>query len=99
MSMQEHDFDRDLESVNTYTCTQIKKMQPDAEGKYRCTKSLDFPIKTFKEGRPLKFYIGFPVYCVRIAPHVMAIELSMLLGSPSFFWLCWLLYVLAGCDS
>ncbi|GAB4835108.1 hypothetical protein Ancab_000016 [Ancistrocladus abbreviatus] len=54
-----------------YVKTQIQKMQPDAEGKYPYTGSLDCALKTLKSGGPLKFYTGFPVYCVRIAPHVM----------------------------
>lgn len=54
-----------------YVKTQIQKMQPDAEGKYPYTGSLDCAVKTFKSGGPFKFYTGFPVYCVRIAPHVM----------------------------
>ncbi|KAL2926439.1 Mitochondrial dicarboxylate/tricarboxylate transporter DTC [Bienertia sinuspersici] len=51
--------------------TQIQKMQPDAAGKYPYTGSLDCALKTLKLGGPLRFYTGFPVYCVRIAPHVM----------------------------
>ncbi|CAL5097533.1 unnamed protein product [Urochloa decumbens] len=54
-----------------YVKTQIQKMQPDANGKYPYTGSLDCAVKTFKSGGPFKFYTGFPVYCVRIAPHVM----------------------------
>ena len=54
-----------------YVKTQIQKMQPDATGKYPYTGSLDCAVKTLKSGGPLKFYTGFPVYCVRIAPHVM----------------------------
>ncbi|THG17064.1 hypothetical protein TEA_013208 [Camellia sinensis var. sinensis] len=54
-----------------YVKTQIQKMQPDAEGKFPYTGSLDCAMKTLKAGGPLKFYTGFPVYCVRIAPHVM----------------------------
>ncbi|XP_021714944.1 mitochondrial dicarboxylate/tricarboxylate transporter DTC-like [Chenopodium quinoa] len=54
-----------------YVKTQIQKMQPDAEGKYPYTSSLDCAMKTLKSGGPLKFYTGFPVYCVRIAPHAM----------------------------
>lgn len=54
-----------------YVKTQIQKMQPDAEGKYPYTGSFDCAMKTLKAGGPLKFYTGFPVYCVRIAPHVM----------------------------
>ncbi|XP_021850914.1 mitochondrial dicarboxylate/tricarboxylate transporter DTC [Spinacia oleracea] len=54
-----------------YVKTQIQKMQPDAEGKYPYTSSLDCAMKTLKSGGPFKFYTGFPVYCVRIAPHAM----------------------------
>nr|BAD91179.1 putative mitochondrial dicarboxylate transporter [Mesembryanthemum crystallinum] len=54
-----------------YVKTQIQKMQPDAEGKYPYKGSLDCTIKTLKSGGPFKFYTGFPVYCVRIAPHAM----------------------------
>ncbi|KAE8673636.1 Mitochondrial dicarboxylate/tricarboxylate transporter DTC [Hibiscus syriacus] len=53
-----------------YVKTQIQKMQPDAEGKYPYTGLLDCAMKILKSGGPLKFYTGFPVYCVRIAPHV-----------------------------
>lgn len=54
-----------------YVKTQIQKMQPDATGKYPYTGSLDCAMQTLKSGGPFKFYTGFPVYCVRIAPHVM----------------------------
>ncbi|XP_058073985.1 mitochondrial dicarboxylate/tricarboxylate transporter DTC-like [Magnolia sinica] len=54
-----------------YVKTQIQKMQPDANGKYPYTGSMDCVMKTLKAGGPFKFYTGFPVYCVRIAPHVM----------------------------
>uniref|UniRef100_A0A7N0ZV67 Uncharacterized protein n=1 Tax=Kalanchoe fedtschenkoi TaxID=63787 RepID=A0A7N0ZV67_KALFE len=54
-----------------YVKTQIQKMQPDASGKYPYTGAWDCAMKTLKSGGPLKFYTGFPVYCVRIAPHVM----------------------------
>ncbi|KAI0522565.1 hypothetical protein KFK09_004945 [Dendrobium nobile] len=54
-----------------YVKTQIQKMQPDASGKYPYSGSLDCAMKTLKSGGPFKFYTGFPVYCVRIAPHVM----------------------------
>lgn len=59
-----------------YVKTQIQKMQPDAQGKYPYTGSFDCAVKTLKAGGPLKFYTGFPVYCVRIAPHVMVLSLS-----------------------
>ncbi|XP_074321387.1 mitochondrial dicarboxylate/tricarboxylate transporter DTC-like [Silene latifolia] len=54
-----------------YVKTQIQKMQPDAGGKYPYSGSLDCVVKTLKSGGPFKFYTGFPVYCVRIAPHAM----------------------------
>ncbi|RWR72637.1 mitochondrial dicarboxylate/tricarboxylate transporter DTC-like protein [Cinnamomum micranthum f. kanehirae] len=54
-----------------YVKTQIQKMQPDATGKYPYTGSLDCAMKTLKSGGPFKLYTGFPVYCIRIAPHVM----------------------------
>lgn len=50
-------------------------MQPDATGKYPYTGSLDCAMKTLKSGGPFKFYTGFPVYCVRIAPHVMVMQI------------------------
>ncbi|KAF9609186.1 hypothetical protein IFM89_013576 [Coptis chinensis] len=48
-----------------------RKCNLDASGKYPYTGSLDCTMKTLKSGGPLKFYTGFSVYCVRIAPHVM----------------------------
>ncbi|KAK9125723.1 hypothetical protein Scep_014569 [Stephania cephalantha] len=54
-----------------YVKTQIQKMRPDADGKYPYTGSWDCVMKTLKSGGPFKFYSGFPVYCVRIAPHAM----------------------------
>jgi len=60
-----------------YVKTQIQKMQPDADGKYPYTGSLDCAAKTFKAGGPFKFYTGFPVYCIRIAPHVMVMFFSV----------------------
>lgn len=60
-----------------YVKTQIQKMQPDAEGKFPYSGSLDCAMKTLKAGGPLKFYTGFPVYCVRIAPHVMVYLYSL----------------------
>ncbi|KAI3978214.1 hypothetical protein MKX01_013045 [Papaver californicum] len=54
-----------------YVKTQIQKMQPDAHGNYPYSGSLDCVIKTSKAGGPSKLYTGFPVYCIRIAPHVM----------------------------
>ncbi|KAK1553898.1 hypothetical protein Q3G72_005083 [Acer saccharum] len=39
-----------------YVKTQIQKMQPDAQGKYPYTGSLDCAMKTLKAGGPFKFY-------------------------------------------
>ena len=63
-----------------YVKTQIQKMQPDAEGKLPYFVSLDRALKTLRSGGPFKFYTGFPVYCVRIAPHVMVLSLSLFLS-------------------
>ncbi|KAF7148795.1 hypothetical protein RHSIM_Rhsim03G0001700 [Rhododendron simsii] len=68
-----------------YIKTQIQKMQPDAEGKYPYTGSLDCAIKTLKSRGPLEFYKGFPVYCVRIAPHVMTVAGNLSLPVLQFF--------------
>ncbi|KAF6162821.1 hypothetical protein GIB67_029090 [Kingdonia uniflora] len=57
-----------------YVKTQIQKMQPDATEKYPYKCSLNCAMKTLKAGGPFKLYGGFPVYCIRIAPHVMFIE-------------------------
>ncbi|KAF6146602.1 hypothetical protein GIB67_008888 [Kingdonia uniflora] len=57
-----------------YVKTQIQKMQPNAAGKYPYKCSLDCARKTLKAGGHFKFYTGFSVYYIRIAPHVMFIE-------------------------
>ena len=67
-------------------------MQPDAEGKLPYSGSLDCALKTLKSGGPFKFYTGFPVYCVRIAPHVMVLSLSFSLYVCAFTYWCWVLY-------
>nr|XP_043633256.1 mitochondrial dicarboxylate/tricarboxylate transporter DTC-like [Erigeron canadensis] len=54
-----------------YVKTQIQNMQPNAEGKYPYTGSLDCGMKTLKSGGLSKIYKGFVVYYARIAPHVM----------------------------
>ncbi|AET04225.1 carrier protein [Medicago truncatula] len=54
-----------------YVMIQIQNMQPDAEGKYPYTGFLDCAVKTYKAGGILKFYTGFPLYCVRISIGVM----------------------------
>ena len=67
-------------------------MQPDPSGKYPYTSSWDCAMKTLKSGGPLKFYTGFPVYCVRIAPHVMVCSLYFFVSlfSPfCFYFMFW----------
>ncbi|KAF9612432.1 hypothetical protein IFM89_000180 [Coptis chinensis] len=59
-----------------YVKTQIQKMQPNATGKYPYNGSLDCVLKTRKAGGALKFYTGFPVYCVKIAHYVKTMELN-----------------------
>ncbi|KAF9605763.1 hypothetical protein IFM89_018429 [Coptis chinensis] len=54
-----------------------KRCNPDETGKYPYTDSLECALKTLKAGGPLKFYTEFPVYCVRIAPHVMLEQKSL----------------------
>ncbi|CAL8469919.1 g9461 [Coccomyxa elongata] len=57
--------------------TRIQKMEPLPDGTLPYKGPLDCAMKTFTKEGPLKFYTGFPTYCVRIAPHV-AITLVML---------------------
>lgn len=52
-----------------YVKTQMQKMKPDAAGNVPYSSSIDCALKTLKNHGPLKFYTGFPTYCVRIAPH------------------------------
>ncbi|KAK9843706.1 hypothetical protein WJX81_003189 [Elliptochloris bilobata] len=57
--------------------TRIQKMEPGPDGKFPYKGPADCAMKTLTQEGPLKFYTGFPTYCVRIAPHV-AITLVML---------------------
>lgn len=50
--------------------TRMQKMDKGPDGKYPYSGPIDCAAKTFKTEGPLKFYTGFPTYCVRIAPHV-----------------------------
>lgn len=49
--------------------TRIQKMEKGIDGKYPYKGSIDCAVQTFTKEGPLKFYTGFPTYCVRIAPH------------------------------
>lgn len=51
--------------------TRIQKMEKQADGTMPYKGPLDCAMKTFREEGALKFYTGFPTYCLRIAPHVV----------------------------
>jgi hypothetical protein len=48
--------------------TRIQKMEPGPDGKFPYKGPLDCAVKTLAQEGPLKFYTGFPTYCVRCAP-------------------------------
>lgn len=50
--------------------TRIQKMEKGPDGKYPYKGPVDCALQTLKNEGPLRFYTGFPTYCVRIAPHV-----------------------------
>ncbi|CAL5218903.1 g647 [Coccomyxa viridis] len=50
--------------------TRIQKMEPNPDGTMPYKGPVDCALKTMREEGLLKFYTGFPTYCVRIAPHV-----------------------------
>jgi len=50
--------------------TRMQKMEKGPDGKYPYKSPMDCAMQTLKNEGPLKFYTGFPTYCVRIAPHV-----------------------------
>ncbi|DBA70953.1 TPA: hypothetical protein ACH3X2_011396 [Trebouxia sp. C0005] len=50
--------------------TRIQKMEKLPDGSYPYKSPIDCAVKTFREEGALKFYTGFPTYCLRIAPHV-----------------------------
>jgi solute carrier family 25 oxoglutarate transporter 11 len=50
--------------------TRMQKMERGPDGKYPYAGPVDCAMQTFKNEGPLKFYTGFPTYCIRIAPHV-----------------------------
>ncbi|KAK9818685.1 hypothetical protein WJX74_006010 [Apatococcus lobatus] len=50
--------------------TRIQKMEAGPDGKFPYAGPGDCALKTLRNEGFLKFYTGFPTYCVRIAPHV-----------------------------
>lgn len=51
--------------------TRMQKMTPNPDGSMPYKGSLDCAMQTLRNEGPLKFYAGFPTYCIRIAPHVV----------------------------
>ena len=49
--------------------TRIQKMEPGPDGKFPYKGPVDCAMKTLTQEGPLKFYTGFPTYCVRCATH------------------------------
>lgn len=47
--------------------TRIQKMEPLPDGTFPYKGPVDCAIKTFTKEGPLKFYTGFPTYCIRCA--------------------------------
>lgn len=45
--------------------TRIQKMDKQADGSYPYKSPVDCAVKTFREEGFLKFYTGFPTYCLR----------------------------------
>ena len=45
--------------------TRIQKMEKGPDGKFPYKGSIDCAVQTFTKEGPLKFYTGFPTYCVR----------------------------------
>ena len=45
--------------------TRIQKMDKLADGTYPYKSPVDCAVKTFREEGFLKFYTGFPTYCLR----------------------------------
>ena len=48
--------------------TRIQKMEPLPDGTLPYKGPIDCAVKTFTKEGPLKFYTGFPTYCVRCNP-------------------------------
>ena len=65
------DFDAVLLAARSlpfdFVKTRIQKMEKGPDGKYPYKGSIDCAVQTFTKEGPLKFYTGFPTYCVRCA--------------------------------
>ena len=47
--------------------TRIQKMEKGPDGTYPYKGPVDCAMQTFRKEGPLKFYTGFPTYCIRCA--------------------------------
>ena len=67
--------------------TRIQKMEPLPDGTMPYKGPVDCAMKTFSQEGFLKFYTGFPTYCVRYGPYtaleVHNLELPMYVPEPS----------------
>jgi len=54
-----------------YVKTQMQRMRPGPDGRMPYTGSIDCAMKIMAEGGPLKFYTGFPTYCLRVGSHAL----------------------------
>ena len=68
--------------------TRIQKMEPLPDGTLPYKGPVDCAMKTLKQEGFLKFYTGFPTYCVRYSPHAAQethnLEPAVHLPEPSF---------------
>ncbi len=53
--------------------TRIQKMDKLPDGSYPYKSPIDCAVKTFREEGALKFYTGFPTYCLRYASRLRQI--------------------------
>lgn len=51
--------------------TRMQKMAPNPDGTMPYKGPIDCATQTLQKEGFLKFYTGFPTYCIRIAPHVV----------------------------
>ena len=56
--------------------TRIQKMEKLPDGSYPYKSPIDCAVKTFREEGALKFYTGFPTYCLRCASRLEQICLD-----------------------
>ena len=57
--------------------TRIQKMEKQADGSYPYKSPVDCALKTFREEGFLKFYTGFPTYCLRCVSSAPCCQLCL----------------------